>query len=51
MNKYKVYKLVYGESIQEVLDCERGGVIVSIDLQDEDVSIISDKIGFTNDGR
>lgn len=41
MNKYKVVKWVMGKSIQDVLDIEKTGEIVYIDLQEE-----SSKIGF-----
>ena len=35
MNKYKVVKYMFGNSIKEVLDIEKGGEIIYIDLQEE----------------
>lgn len=36
MNKYKLVKYVYGNSIKDVLDVDNSGEIIYIDLQEED---------------
>lgn len=42
MNKYKLVKYVYGNSIEEVLHIEKGGEIIYIDLQET----VTNKLGF-----
>lgn len=45
MRRYQVTKIIFGESINDVIDAEKGGEIIEITLKD-DVKNYED-IGFT----